>query len=50
MKTITLTNKEIKLIMKCLINHRMGKDEQKTYESIWDKINLLNSNKDGKEK
>lgn len=35
---LELTKKEIKLINKALLNQKMGVDEQRTWESISDKI------------
>ena len=35
---LELTKKEIKLIQKALLNRKMGKDEQRTWESISEKI------------
>ena len=35
---LELTKKEIKLINKALLNQKMGIDEQRTWESISDKI------------
>ena len=35
---IDLTKKELKLIKKALLNRRLGKDEEKTRDSIYDKI------------
>jgi hypothetical protein len=35
---IDLTKKELKLIKKALLNRKLGKDEEKTRDSIYDKI------------
>lgn len=42
---LELTKKEIKLIKKALLNQKMGKDEQRTWESISDKIENAESEK-----
>jgi hypothetical protein len=44
------TSKEIKLIEKALLNQKMGKGEEKTVESIYNKLNTIKENDKSKSK